>query len=655
MAHKNHMEQVTSEYLQAAREAARRFAWREVVDLLEQAVAGGEEVTADDFALWGEAAWWVGSLDDSISVRERAFATYQANGENRPAAIVAIALAKDHFAKGSGPVGTAWMQRAERLLEDVDECVEHGWMARMRSVFALEGLKDAAAALDHAERAYEIAQRFGDRDLFAVALHDRGRALVETGKVDEGWSLMDEATVGAVSGELSPFWTAAIYCNTIMACKHLADFKRARDWSDAAKRWCERQSIAGFPGMCRVYRARVMFVGGMWPEAEREVRAAAEELRDFNREYLAEALYELGEIRMHLGDDVAAEEAFKQAHELGREPQPGLALLRLRQGHIQSALSCIERGLDEQVTQLERATLLPAKVAILLLADRHSEATAAAEELTATADKFGTLALRAAAATARGLVARASTDVSTARRELRLGRKLWEEAGAPYEAARARLALATVYEMAGDLEASRMEAQAALATFDRLGAISDVPAAAEVVGVETAAPTVIRGSRTFMFTDIVRSTDLVEAIGDDAWSDLVRWHDQTLRSLFAKHSGEEVDHAGDGFFVAFADPNSAVECAVAIQRRLKEHRREHGFAPQVRIGLHATEALRTGGGYKGKGVHEAARLGALAQGGEIVVSRETLGEVPRHRLSESREVNLKGVSKPIEIVTINWN
>jgi class 3 adenylate cyclase len=107
--------------------------------------------------------------------------------------------------------------------------------------------------------------------------------------------------------------------------------------------------------------------------------------------------------------------------------------------------------------------------------------------------------------------------------------------------------------------------------------------------------------------------------------------------------------------VAFADPSSAVECAVAIQRRLKEHRREHGFAPQVRIGLHATKALRTGGGYKGQGVHEAARLGALAQGGEIVVSRETLGDVPRHRLSESREINLKGVSKPIEVVTIDWN
>jgi class 3 adenylate cyclase len=649
------LEQITSDYAQAAREAAQRYAWGEVVDLLERAVAGGEVLTADDYALLGEASWWVGSLEDSIGARERAFAAYLTDGEKRPAAMVAIALAKDHFAKGSGPVGKAWMQRAERLLEDVDECVEHGWMARMRSVFALEANYDAAAALPHAKRAYAIAERFGDRDLLAVALHDQGRALVDLGKVDEGWSIMDEATVGAVSGELSPLWTAAIYCNTISACKHLADFKRGMDWSDAAKKWCERQSIAGFPGMCRVYRAGWMFVGGMWPEAEREVRAAAEELKNFNSEYRAEAFYELGVIRMHVGDDMGAEDAFKQAHGLGREPQPGLALLRLRQGNLEAAVSCIERGLDEESTELGRATLLPANIEILLQAGRLEDATTAAQELTAIAEKFGTPALRGAAATTRGLVARASADVTTARRELRLGRKMWEEAEAPYEAAHARLALAMVYEMASDAEASKMEARAALATFERLGAIPDVLAATEIAGAEASASTARRGTKTFMFTDIVRSTDLVGAIGDDAWTDLVRWHDQTLRSLFAKLGGQEVDHAGDGFFVAFEDSDSAVECAVAIQRRLKDHRREHGFAPQVRIGLHAAEALRTGGGYKGKGVHEAARIGALAQGGEIVVSKGTLGEVSRYRLSQPREVNLKGVPQPVEVVTIAWD
>ena len=127
-----------------------------------------------------------------------------------------------------------------------------------------------------------------------------------------------------------------------------------------------------------------------------------------------------------------------------------------------------------------------------------------------------------------------------------------------------------------------------------------------------------------MFTDIVKSTNLVEAIGDEAWGDLLQWHDQTLRSLFANHGGAEIDHAGDGFFVAFEQPASAIECAVAIQRTLADHRRAHGFSPQVRIGLHTAKATRRGINYRGKGVHEAARIAALAEAGEILASQETL-------------------------------
>ena len=135
----------------------------------------------------------------------------------------------------------------------------------------------------------------------------------------------------------------------------------------------------------------------------------------------------------------------------------------------------------------------------------------------------------------------------------------------------------------------------------------------------------------------------------------MRWHDQALRALFAAHQSEEVDHAGDGFFVAFPNPAAAVECAVAIQRKLAEHRRAHGFAPQVRIGIHTTEATRQGGGYKGRGVHEAARISALAEGGEVVASLETVAErKSRFPVSEPRRVNLKGIEAPIEVVSVDW-
>jgi class 3 adenylate cyclase len=155
-----------------------------------------------------------------------------------------------------------------------------------------------------------------------------------------------------------------------------------------------------------------------------------------------------------------------------------------------------------------------------------------------------------------------------------------------------------------------------------------------------------------LFTDIVKSTDLLELLGDEAWELLLRWHDQTLRSLFAAHHGEEVATTGDGFFVGFADPDTALACAVAIQRALVEHRKAHGFAPQVRIGVHAANATQVGRNFTGKGVHEAARIAALAGGGEILASRQTV--TPRFSVSEPRSVTLKGISQPVEVVAVAW-
>jgi class 3 adenylate cyclase len=158
--------------------------------------------------------------------------------------------------------------------------------------------------------------------------------------------------------------------------------------------------------------------------------------------------------------------------------------------------------------------------------------------------------------------------------------------------------------------------------------------------------------KTFMFTDVVGSTNLVEALGDEAWDTLLRWHDATLREVFTAHEGREISTTGDGFFVGFDSPELAIAAAIAIQRRLAEHRAKNGFAPQVRIGLHASDAQVVGANFRGKGVHEASRIAGVAKGGEIVASTSTLGAGTR--TSDVRSVELKGLSEPIEIATIDW-
>ncbi len=194
-------------------------------------------------------------------------------------------------------------------------------------------------------------------------------------------------------------------------------------------------------------------------------------------------------------------------------------------------------------------------------------------------------------------------------------------------------------------------------------AVLSCPTQAIVVDeVEELLPWQLRGSRraeprrvmkTFVFTDIVSSTQLVEAIGDEAWGVLLRWHDETLRSLVAAHNGEVIDTAGDGFFIGFDSPEAALACAVAIQRRLAEHRKTSGFAPQLRIGVHASQATQTSRAFHGKGVHEAARIAALAGAGEILASSNTAAG-SKYPIGEPREVTLKGIAEPVDVVSVDW-
>ena len=158
-----------------------------------------------------------------------------------------------------------------------------------------------------------------------------------------------------------------------------------------------------------------------------------------------------------------------------------------------------------------------------------------------------------------------------------------------------------------------------------------------------------------MFTDIVKSTDVLELVGDEYWENALRWHDETLQSLFREYGAEEVKQVGDGFFVAFADAGAAIECAVMLQRRLDQHRRGGSLFPAVRVGLHRAEATRRGRDYGGKGVHMAARIGAVAEGGEVLASEPALdGTVARFPVSDPRTVTLKGISQPVAVRSIDW-
>ncbi|MGI8703130.1 MAG: adenylate/guanylate cyclase domain-containing protein, partial [Candidatus Limnocylindrales bacterium] len=387
-------------------------------------------------------------------------------------------------------------------------------------------------------------------------------------------------------------------------------------------------------------------------------RQACAELQDFCLDYAGEGFYQIGEIRLRMGDLDGAEKAFSQAHEMGRDPEPGLALLRHAQDRTDAGARLLARALgDRAPLPLVRARLLPAEVELALALRDRGRAEAAAGELERIATQYGTHVLRAAAGTARGIVALADGEYDSAIESLSRAWRIWQETDAPYEVARTRRSLAEAHLAAGDPEAAELELSAAAAAFERLGAPFDLEQIARLREGVAEDPQITsssgRAARTFMFTDIVRSTHLIEAVGDEAWGGLLAWHDQKIRALLRDHAGQEVHHAGDGFFVAFPSADAAVDCALAIRRTLAEQRRQHGFAPSVRIGLHSGEALKTSTGYEGRGVHIAARIGALAGPDEILASRATVEAVGRStQHGPLRTERLRGIEEAIEVAAL---
>jgi tetratricopeptide (TPR) repeat protein len=461
-----------SSALGRARAAFARQAWREAFEAFEEGDAQAELV-ADDLDRWATTAFWMNRIDVGIAARERAFAQFVKAGHVARAAGAAIELAHDNFDKGAQSVFNGWIARAERLLATVPDAVENGYLARLKALVARAD-RNLDAALEQATRAFEVAERHGDTNLRALATQDRGSALVMQNKVAEGMKLLDEAMAMAISGELSPLIVGTTYCNMISMCAKIADYKRAGEWSDQAVRWCQPHSESLFPGICSVHRAEIMRVRGDWAAAECQAALAATRCLGYGAVVGAEAYYMMGEIKLRRGEFAEAETLFQEAHQRGRQPIPGMALLRATQERPDAACSLIDRALSGCSTDLDRIRLLPAGVEIALTSRDVATARSRADDLVALAKQFESTVFFAHAEHAAGTVALAEDNVEAALALLTGARQKWQAAAMPYEEARTRICMATGYWKEGERDLAELEARAARSTFDRLGATADL-------------------------------------------------------------------------------------------------------------------------------------------------------------------------------------
>ena len=464
--------------LERGRESYAEHAWV----LAHESLAEADRATslgADDLELLARSAYMLGRDDDYVAALERAHRAHFDADRALPAARCAFWIGLTLFLRGETAPATGWFARAKRLVDREDgDCAERGYLL---TALCLERMaaRDYEAVYAGAAEAAAIGERCGDRDLAAFARMDQGCALLNLGRTDEGRRLVDETMVSVTAGELSPIAAGLVYCNTISFCQDAHELRRAREWTAALSRWCEQQpDMVAHTGICHVHRAELMTLGGAWEDALGELRRLGERLGGgmVNQAAMGPAAYQQGELLRLRGDFDAAEAAYREASRLGREPQPGLALLRLAQGNVGAAAASIRRALGEATQPLKRGALLPAYVEIMLAENDVEAARVAWRELAEIAGRHQSDALDAAAAQAEGAVRLAEGDADAALAATRRAWNLWEELKAPYEAAGARVLVGLACRGLGDEDTAALELEAAREAFAELRAAPDLAA-----------------------------------------------------------------------------------------------------------------------------------------------------------------------------------
>jgi DNA-binding CsgD family transcriptional regulator len=461
-------------------EAGRRhFAareWRSAFACLSSTAAD-----ADDLERLATAAYLIGRMDEYFQALERAHRGYLDAGQNLAAANCAGWIGLMRMKGGDVGQGSGWIARAGRLVEQHGADCAHVGYLMFPEMFGHEAAGDMAAALQVAADAAEIGRRFSDPDLVALAVQGEGQCLIELGRVAEGLTRLDEAMVAVTAGELSPIVNGLVYCSVITGCRMAYEVGRATEWTAAMSRWCAGQpDMLAFAGECRVHRAEILELLGEWHDAMAEIDGVTP--NDPDSDSRAEAHYRRAELHRVQGRSDEAETAYRAANDAGREPQPGLALLRLGHGSVQAATTMVTLALHDAREPARRIALLPAAGEILVAAGDRLGAAAASDELTALSARYGSQLLTALAEQSAGRLALGVADPETALRRLRAAAAIWQGLRAPYELARTRVLLGRTLRELGDVETAELEFDSARTTFVQLNAVVDLAALDELRG-----------------------------------------------------------------------------------------------------------------------------------------------------------------------------
>lgn len=460
--------------LELGRRAFRRHSWG---DAYAHLASADRETSLDGEALelLAKASYLIGKETECIDIWKRAHQKYLDRQQIGPAANSAFWIGMTLFNQGEHAQGSGWMARAGRLVSDMDgDCAEQGFLLIPK---ALQHLREGEAGKAHDlfSRASQIGRRFEDRDLMTLGLLGRGQALIKQKRITEGTTLLDEAMVAVVSEEISPIVAGIVYCAVIETCQKIYDLQRAQEWTEALSRWCESQpDLIPYRGQCLVRRAEIMQLHGQWPDAMDEIQQACQVTPASSPPATGEAWYRQGELHRLQGNFSKAEEAYREASNWGRNPQPGMALLRMAQGQVEAAVTAIRQVEDEHKAPLARSNILPAYIEIMLAAGESQAAEEGAGELAAIASDLGAPYLEAVASRAMGRVDLSTAKPGGALKKLRHSWAMLKKLEAAYESAVTQVLIGKACRELGDEDSAKMEFEAAHKVFQQLGAAPDL-------------------------------------------------------------------------------------------------------------------------------------------------------------------------------------
>jgi DNA-binding NarL/FixJ family response regulator len=460
------------------RDAFNKHAWRRAYDELSAAKVV-EPLEVDDLERLASAAYLAGLSDESRSAWISAHEKCAHVGDVARAVRCAFWLAFALLNGGDLARGGGWVDRAQRLLDDRKiDCVERGYLryaAGLRAAFS----GDARTGHEAFHAAAEIGVLFHDPELAALARIGEGRCLIWLDRVEDGVALLDEGMVAIEANDVSAIAIGDAYCTAIEGCHELLDVRRAHAWTSALSRWVDGQpELMLYRGQCLIHRAEMLYLRGDWDAAADQIEEAYRRLADpVGQRSRGAAAYLKGDLHRLRGQDRAAEAEFRLASELGRDPQPGLALLRLAAGKVEAASAAIRRAYREAGDPMSRARLAGGYVDILLADGDVAAARSAADELGTVASTLGRPLPTALHLQVLGAVQLAEDQPESALSALRQALAGWRELDAAYEAARTRMLIAAACRAIGDDDSAELEVAGAIAVFDRLNAVRDAAAA----------------------------------------------------------------------------------------------------------------------------------------------------------------------------------